>query len=495
MIGQQIDSYRIEAPVGVGGMGVVYRARHQGLDRAVAIKCIVRDLCGNQEALRRFKLEAKLMAGFDHPNIVRVFDCGEANGSPYLVMELLHGETLRDRIKKGPIAEADVVRIITPILSALAYLHARSIVHRDIKSSNIFLCHDGAVKLMDFGIARAGSESRLTTTGALMGTAEYMSPEQIEGRDIDGRSDLYSVGIMMYEMLTGQAPFVSSTPLSILHMHLTRPPAPLPARFSSTIRNVINHALAKPVSDRIPSADQMLAAMSRKRTTKPANSATNLQPQNDVSVKAPPLTPSEFLAQGPFGSRSMPTRSRRKLHVFAAFGVFVICSFLLVWFAVRLPYLFAGESLAHRRELQDARESERQGDWEKAREQYLDWYHERDNVSWKPQMAGFFDRYGRSQEAYGDHWSALTLYNMALQYEPGDTFARSRILQCEQLAIRETSAKPAAERAAEDAEYDRIARSGMFNYRGADEPVVRFEARQTEYKYYHPGETVLRTEK
>ena len=259
---QLIGSYSLEAPLGRGGMGLVYRARHLALDKEVAIKFMAPAISDDPVFSSRFLQEAKIMARIDHPNIVRVLDFGEHEQKSYLVMELLRGETLAERLKRQPpLGPQEAIRITSSTLGALEEIHQQNVVHRDIKPANIFLCASGAVKVMDFGIALTTSEPRMTETGKIIGTPEYMSPEQADGRPVTARSDLYSVGVVLYEMLAGKPPFTADSPLVVLNLHANRPLPPLPASVPTRLRQVVNRALAKQPASRFASASEMLEAL------------------------------------------------------------------------------------------------------------------------------------------------------------------------------------------------------------------------------------------
>jgi serine/threonine-protein kinase len=260
-----MDNYRVGNLIGGGGMADVYYAMHVGLDRPVAMKVMKAWLAGDEEFVARFQREARICARMNHENIVQVYDMGTKNGRPYLVMELLQGETLRQRMKKlGAIPETDSIDIIKQVLAGLYYAHEQAgIIHRDIKPGNVFLLQTGTVKVMDFGIARAAAETRLTQTNAQLGTPEYMAPEQVEGKPVDARSDLYAVGVMFYEMLTGDVPFKADTPLAVLHQQVTKPAPSLPDTFSAGLRAVVAKALSKDPAGRYASAREMLDALEK----------------------------------------------------------------------------------------------------------------------------------------------------------------------------------------------------------------------------------------
>lgn len=221
--GYRLDSYEIIAPLGAGGMGEVYRARDAVLKRDVAIKVLPADWSRDPERLRRFELEAQAAAALNHPNIVSIFHVGQYDGSPYIVTELLQGETLRDRLRKGPMRLREVVDLGVELVRGLAAAHDAGIVHRDLKPENIFITKDGRIKILDFGLAKLYPAKAVSTDGAtvtfqqesvpgqVLGTVGYMSPEQVRGHVADPRSDIFAVGVVLYEMLTGKRAFQKAT--------------------------------------------------------------------------------------------------------------------------------------------------------------------------------------------------------------------------------------------------------------------------------------------
>src|SRR5262245_42554089 len=219
--GRAIGSYQLMSRLGAGGMGEVYLAHDMKLDRRVALKVLSPELAADRDRLRRFHQEARAASSLNHPHIVVVHDFGELDGRPYMVTEFIDGETLRHRLQKGRLPIRDVVDIGVQTASALAAAHARGLVHRDIKPENVMVRRDGYVKVLDFGLAklagvalstdqRAGEESH-TFTGMVIGTPRYMSPEQARGLDLDARSDVWSLGIVLYEMATGGLPFAENS--------------------------------------------------------------------------------------------------------------------------------------------------------------------------------------------------------------------------------------------------------------------------------------------
>jgi hypothetical protein len=260
--------YRIDRPLGRGGMGAVYLARELALDRDVAIKVLPPDRSHGTNALERFRREARTAARLSHPNIVPLHTFGEVKGLVYFVMGYVRGESLAPRLRHGVRVDADTTRrILVEVADALAYAHAQGVVHRDIKPDNILIDADsGRPMLTDFGLAKARSlEGSLTETGLVVGTPHYMSPEQAAGRpDIDGRSDLYSLGVMGYAMLAGRLPFDGKTPGDVLVQHLTKEPPPLQAVAPGTpyrLSAALMRCLAKDPSARWPDAKALKEAL------------------------------------------------------------------------------------------------------------------------------------------------------------------------------------------------------------------------------------------
>ncbi len=242
----QIEGYRLVEKVGRGAMGTVYKAIHKGLNRVVAIKILRRDLATDKTQIERLKREAKLLADLEHPNVVRAFDAGESNGFPYLVMEYVEGETLRDKIaREGPLPEDVALRITRDIADALEKARRMGVVHRDVKPGNILIKKDGAPKLMDLGLAKGPIDAGLTQHGATVGTPQFMSPEQAESPDqADTRSDIYSLGATLYAMVTGKPPFEGSTLAEIITKVMSQQPVP-PGMLNREVSSEVNHLIER----------------------------------------------------------------------------------------------------------------------------------------------------------------------------------------------------------------------------------------------------------
>jgi tRNA A-37 threonylcarbamoyl transferase component Bud32 len=222
LVGTQLGGrYRLDAQVGAGGMSTVYRAFDATLERRVAIKLMHREIAAETDQLERFRREARAVAQLNHPHIVGVIDAGEEDGRPYIVFEYVEGETLKDRIRRlGRLPVDEAIAYAIEIARALGAAHTRGIVHRDVKPQNVLVDEEGSAKVTDFGIARSMDDSGLTAEGRVLGTTDYVSPEQALGHDVNGQSDIYSLGIVLYEMLTGDVPFHGENQVSVAMKHV-----------------------------------------------------------------------------------------------------------------------------------------------------------------------------------------------------------------------------------------------------------------------------------
>ncbi|MGL4178547.1 MAG: Stk1 family PASTA domain-containing Ser/Thr kinase [Dermatophilaceae bacterium] len=339
--------YEVGDLLGRGGMAEVHLGFDSRLGRQVAIKMLRTDLARDQTFLSRFRREAQAAASLGHSAIVAVFDHGEdhvveSGGAqlrvPYIVMEYVDGRTLRDVLaERGPLAPAEALRITEGVLDALGYSHRGGIVHRDIKPANVMIAADGTVKVMDFGIARAMADANatMTQTQAVIGTAQYLSPEQAQGQPVDARSDLYSTGCMLFELLTGRPPFVGDSPVSVAYQHVQEPPTPpshLVDGIGSDVDAVILHALAKAREARYQDAGEFRADLQAVRLGRPIGAAarstaalagaalggiggtrslSSLPPEAEAPTRA--FTASDFLTPVPHGAESTPA-TRSDLH-------------------------------------------------------------------------------------------------------------------------------------------------------------------------------------
>jgi serine/threonine protein kinase len=262
--GSRLGRYEVDDLIASGGMGDVYRARDTQLNRAVALKVLATSVVNDPERLTRFTQEARTTALINHPNIVAVYDVGADGGMPYVVSELLHGGTLRSRMSHGPLPVHVAVEYALEIAHGLIAAHHLGVVHRDLKPENVFVTDDGRLKILDFGLAKCRNEtlglpddsSKSTQPGTILGTVGYMSPEQVKGAVIDERSDIFSLGVILYEMLAGRAPFERETPIETLYGILKDDVPPLPRRPEATeeLERVVRHCLEKSANERFQSA-------------------------------------------------------------------------------------------------------------------------------------------------------------------------------------------------------------------------------------------------
>jgi serine/threonine protein kinase len=260
---RRIATYVLLEPIGYGGMAVVYRARQESLDRTVAIKILSENLAASTEFMERFRREARTAASLRHPNVITVHDFGEdERGVPYLVMEYIGGPSLADLMDTG-LDDERIPDLLDQIAAGLDYAHARGVIHRDIKPGNVLMTDDGRAVLADFGLAWLLEGAHLTMTGGVIGTPEYMSPEQASGEPIDHRSDVYALGVVLYEMLVGERPFIAETPIAVLLKHLQDPaPSILVARpdLPLAVADVLAKVMVKDPADRYSSAGELARA-------------------------------------------------------------------------------------------------------------------------------------------------------------------------------------------------------------------------------------------
>ena len=267
MIGSTLGRYRIIEQLGTGGMAVVYKGYDPFMDRMVAIKTVAPQIVNQPDFVERFRREAKLLAALTHPNILAIFDYAEESGNCYLVTQLVEGDSLADRIRNGLLPLLDTSRILTQIASALDFAHNQNIFHRDIKPSNILLDQHDRVFVTDFGIARMMEGLFVQTFGVMLGTPQYMSPEQCQGKPVvTVVSDIYSLGIVLFEMLTGALPFQAETPMAVLLKQINEPLPSLRSKgrdLPLSIERVIFKAMAKEPEHRYQSAGAMAEALAQ----------------------------------------------------------------------------------------------------------------------------------------------------------------------------------------------------------------------------------------
>jgi serine/threonine-protein kinase len=297
---KRIGDYQILNELGSGGMGRVYRVRNVISDRIEAMKILLPDLAGRQELATRFLREIKLMASLNHPNIAQLRTAFTGDNQLVMIMEYVEGTTLADRLEHGPIPAPEALNYIGQVLDALSYAHRQHVIHRDIKPANIMLTHEGVIKLMDFGIARGGDERSLTMTGTTLGSLGYMSPEQVKGEGTDARSDLYSVGVSLYEMVTGQRPFRADSDYSLMTAHvreLPKPPVELQPGLPAALNEIILMAISKDPAQRFQTAEAFGNALSTVTIAAVAQQAAVVK--SSEAATAEYVVPSTPLASAP----------------------------------------------------------------------------------------------------------------------------------------------------------------------------------------------------
>jgi eukaryotic-like serine/threonine-protein kinase len=344
---KRIGDYEILDELGSGGMGRVYRVRNVISDRVEAMKVLLPDLAGRQELAARFLREIKVLASLNHPNIAQLRTALEVDNQLVMIMEYVEGTTLAARLERGPIPTSDALNYIDQVLDALSYAHKQGIIHRDIKPSNMMLTPQGMVKLMDFGIARSEEDRTLTQAGTTMGSLSYMSPEQVKGETCDARSDLYSVGVSLYEMVTGQRPFQSGSDYSIMAAHVKeapKPPLELQPTLPPALNEIILMAIAKDPGARFQSAAAFRNALSQVRgggaAARPA--ATTVDAHNAPTMVEPPaaakpqppsppraLVPAISSASPPSVISMAPPAARGHRGLYVALGAFLVLAVLL----------------------------------------------------------------------------------------------------------------------------------------------------------------------
>ena len=270
-----LGRYEVGRLLGAGGMAEVFEGRDRLLARRVAIKVPLSQHAHDPEFAQRFRREAQAAASLSHPGVVAVYDTGSENGTHFIVMEYVDGRTLKDVIRaEAPLYPDRAAEITADVCAALGAAHARGLVHRDVKPANIMLMPDGRVKLMDLGIARAAAGETLTQTAAMLGTAQYLSPEQAQGQAVDYRSDLYSLGCCLYEMLTGTVPFTGATPVAIAYRHVREDPTPprmLNPDVPAPLEAITLKAMAKLPDNRYQTAAEMHDDLERFRNGQPVH--------------------------------------------------------------------------------------------------------------------------------------------------------------------------------------------------------------------------------
>jgi serine/threonine-protein kinase len=308
---RRIGDYEVLDVLGSGGMGKVFKVRNVISDRVEAMKVLLPDLAGRQELADRFLREIKLLASLDHPNIAQLRTALTLSNRLVMVMEYVEGTTLAARLEQGPIPPDEAIGYVTQVLNALAYAHSRNVIHRDIKPSNMMLTPNGTVKLMDFGIARASGDASMTTTGTTVGSLYYMSPEQVKGSAVDARSDLYSLGVSLYEMVTGERPFKADSDYSLMTAQLQQrptPPSQLRPGLPEHLNGVILHSMAKDPADRFQSSEEFCQSLEMVRQSMPAPVAAipSVEPFPAIPLAPTPAAAPSASATAAFNATPVP---------------------------------------------------------------------------------------------------------------------------------------------------------------------------------------------
>jgi eukaryotic-like serine/threonine-protein kinase len=310
-VGTRVGDYETLALLGAGGMGQVYSVRNIISGRTEAMKVLLPDFAAEKDLAARFTAEIRTLASLDHPNIAQLRTAFQFENRLIMIMEFVEGVTIEKRASESPIPVDEVINYSMQVLSALSYAHSKGVTHRDIKPANIMITTHGLVKLMDFGIAKSTTDLQLTRPGTTMGSVYYMSPEQVRGGTVDARSDIYSFGVTLYEMLTGRRPFQAETAYSVLNAQLTEAPAPpmqINPALSAELNNIVLRAMVKSPDGRFQSAEEFRMALRNLQESRNQATATRFAPLSVAvppgQTPPPPITPSVAAAASK-GHRSL----------------------------------------------------------------------------------------------------------------------------------------------------------------------------------------------
>jgi tRNA A-37 threonylcarbamoyl transferase component Bud32 len=318
LVGMQLSGrYRLDAQIGAGGMSTVYRAFDANLERRVAIKLLHREIAADSGQIERFRREARAVAQLSHPHIVGVIDAGEDEGRPYIVFEYVEGQTLKDRIRAlGRLPVDESVAYAIEIARALGCAHAHDIVHRDVKPQNVLIDDEGSAKVTDFGIARSLRDDGLTADGRVLGTTDYVSPEQALGHDVNGQSDIYSLGVVLYEMLSGEVPFHGENQVSVAMKHVREDLPDIQAErpeVSATLAAVLDRMTDKDLAQRYADVPSLVADLEEALAIEAARSGTSTGEATAVIRTLPAKA-----------RRRLPFRMRHPISLLAVIGLFAV---------------------------------------------------------------------------------------------------------------------------------------------------------------------------
>jgi serine/threonine protein kinase len=323
----QLGRYRVDELLGSGGMALVYRGHDAKLQRPVAIKLLADNLSGDDTFRRRFVREARTVARLTHPNVVRIYDVGEVEGRPYFVMELVEGETLANRLRRhGRLPVDEAVRIAIAVCGGLEHAHRAGLVHRDVKPHNLLLTPDGGVKIVDFGIARSLDATAITESGSIVGTAAYLAPEQACGVELTPATDVYALGVVLYEMVAGHTPFDVETLAQVLHAGRRVPPvSTIAAEAPATLDDIVRKCLA-----RDPSRRPTVAELSQRLHAIAAELPTSLTPSARPVAKRPSVSPAATRVRTRVAPQpAAPRRGRRRALFWLVPGIVVALTIAL----------------------------------------------------------------------------------------------------------------------------------------------------------------------
>jgi serine/threonine protein kinase len=349
--GQRVGDYEVLAPLGAGGMGRVYKVRNVISNREEAMKILLPDFASDPDLAARFMAEIRTLAGLEHPGIAQLRTAFQLQNQFVMVMELVEGTTLEKLAAQGPIPVDQILDYSTQVLSALSYAHSKGVTHRDIKPANIMITSHGLAKLMDFGIAKSTNDMQLTRPGTTMGSVYYMSPEQVRGGAVDARTDIYSFGVTLYEMLTGHKPFQADSSYSVLNAQLNQPPTPLievNPTVSPELNAIVLRAMAKAPEERFQSAEEFRNALktSREPKTAPIPQMAAAAPTPGFAQASPPSAAGFTPVPTPPGPPPAARKSNRGLLIGLGAAIAILALVAVATVLPRVYHIWASQKAA-----------------------------------------------------------------------------------------------------------------------------------------------------